>query len=146
MKRTKRRVFRKPVIVVELAIILLLAGVGIAYAFPQNTITPSTEPWAGTASITESGNLSVTDYSFTYNAELTQVTGVTVEVTNGDSSDHTADITVAILDDTPLFQEAGEVTGATCTASATTDIDVTLDNPVDLEDVDTLNIILTDNG
>jgi hypothetical protein len=146
MKRSKRRVFTRPVIIVELVVILLLAGIGVAYALPQNTITPSTEPWAGTAAITESGDLSVTDYSFIYNSELTQVTGVTVEVTNGDTSDHTADIKVAVLDDTPLFQEDGEVTGQTCTASAATDIDVTLDNSVDLEDVDTLNIIVIDNG
>ncbi|MDY6917142.1 MAG: hypothetical protein SVP26_04235 [Chloroflexota bacterium] len=136
----------KPVIAVELALVLLLAGVGVAYALPQNTVTPSAQPWAGTASIAESGHLSVTDCSFIYNIELTRVTGVTVEVANDDSSDHTADIRVAVLDGTPLLQEDGEVTGQTCAGSTTTEVDVALDQPVDIEDADTLNVVVIDNG
>ena len=146
MKALRKRVFMKPVIVMELVVVLLLGGMGVAYALPQHTVTPDADPWVGTASVTESGDLTVTGYSLICNQELTQVTGVTVEVTNGAAGDHTADIKVAILDGTPVFQEDGEVTGQTCTASAATDIDVTLDNPVDLANVDTLNVIVTDNG
>lgn len=150
-RRHKRRMLRgrmlmKPVIAVELAAVLLLAGVGVAYALPQHTVTPGTEPWAGTASIAESGHLSVTDCSLVYDVGLTHVTGVTVEVTNDDSSDHTADIKVAVLDGTALFQENGEATGQTCAGSTATQIDVALDNPVGIEDADTLNVVVIDNG
>lgn len=145
MKRTKRRGFTKPIIVVELVVILLLAGVGVAYAFPQNTITPDTTPWAGTASITESGDLTVTDYSFTYNAELTQVNGVIVEVTNSDTGNHTADIDVAILDSGDVFKSGETLADENCTVGAS-DHTVTLTTPVALADVDKLNIILTDKG
>ena len=142
----KRKISMKPVIAVELAVVLLLAGVGVAYALPQHAITASTQPWAGTTSIVESGYLSVTDCSLVYNVELTHVTGVTVEVTNGDSVDHAADIKVAVLDETPLFQENGEVTGQTCAGGAATQVNVVLDSPVGIEDADTLNVVVIDNS
>ena len=145
MKVLRKKMFMKRVIAVELVVILLLAGVGVAYALPQNTVTPNTAYWAGTASITESGDLTVTDYSFTYNPELTQVTGVTVEVTNGDTGNHTADIDVAILDSGDVFKSGETLADENCTVGAS-DHTVTLTTPVALADVDKLNIILTDNG
>ena len=99
MKTMNKRVVMRPIIAVELLVIVLLAGVGVAYAFTVNTVTPGTEPWAGEATISESGDLSVTDYELVYNGELTEVTQVKVTVNNTDTSNHTADIDVAILVD-----------------------------------------------
>ena len=135
----------KPIIVVELAVILLLAGVGVAYAYPQHTVTPDTTPWAGTVPVTESGDLTVTDYDLIFNAELTQVTGVAVEVTNGDFLSHKADIDVAILDSGDVFKSGKGVARQPCQAGVSVH-EVALTTPVALEDADTLNIVITDKG
>ncbi len=146
MKAMKKRVVMKPIIAVQLLVIVLLGGVGIASAFTVNTVTPGTTPWAGEATISESGDLSVTDYELVYNGELTEVTQVKVTVNNTDTSDHTADIDVAILDGTSTLQASGTAADETITASTTTEVTVSLGSNVALEDVDKLNIILTDEG
>ena len=140
-----RKILVKPIIVVELAVILLLAGVGVAYAYPQHTITSGATPWVGTASITESGDLTVTDYDLIFNAELTQVTGVTIEVTNSDVWSHIADIDVAILDSGGVFKSGETVTRRTCQMGASVH-SVSTTTPVALEDADRLNIVITDRG
>ena len=145
MKARKKRVVMRPIIAMELLVIVLLAGVGVAYAFTVNTINTGTEPWAGEATITESGYLSVTDYKLGYSANLTQVVDVTVEVSNGDGSSHTADIDVAILDGSNVLKGSGAETGQTIGTSGA-NVTVTLDGAVALGDVDELKIIVTDNG
>jgi len=146
MKALKKRMFVKPIIAVELLLVVLLAGVGVAFALTVNTVTPGTVPWAGEATITESGDLSVTDYELVYNSELTEVTQVKVTVNNTDTSNHTADIDVAILDSGDVLQGSGTAADETITASTTTEVTVSLGSNVALEDVDKLNIILTDEG
>ena len=146
MKAMNKRVVMKPIIAVELLVIVLLAGVGVAYAFTVNTVTPGTEPWAGEATISESGDLSVTDYKLGYTANLTHVADVTVEVTNGDTAAHSADINIAILDSSNVLKGSGDETGQTIPLSAAVNVTVTLDGIVVLGDVDELKIIITDNG
>jgi len=120
-------------------------GIGVAYALPQNTIAPSAEPWAGTASIEESGDLSVTDYSFIYNQELTQVTAVRVELTNSGRGSHQAEIAVAILDSGGVLRSGKTLNDETCPNGAS-DHTATLTEPVALENVDKLNILIADEG
>lgn len=129
----------------ELAVILLLAGMGVAYAYPQHTVTPGTAPWAGTASITESGDLSVTDCGLAFSPDLTQVTGVTLEVANGDVWGHRADIDVAVLDGGGVFKSGKTIANRPCRAGTSVQT-VALTAPVALEDADTLNIVITDRG
>jgi hypothetical protein len=146
MKARKKRVVMKPIIAMELLVIVLLAGVGVAYAFTVNPITTGTDPWAGEATISESDDLSVTSYKLGYTANLTHVSGVTVEVTNSDTAAHSADINVAILDSSNVLKGSGAETGQTIPLSAAVNVTVTLDSAVVLGDVDELKIIVTDNG
>lgn len=146
MKTMKIRVFMKPIIAVELLVIVLLAGAGVAYAFTVNTITEGTTPWAGEATISQSGDLSVTSYKLGYTANLTHVSGVTIEVTNGDTAAHSADINVAIIDSSNVLKGSGAETGQTIPLSGAVNVTVTLDGIVALGDVGQLKVIVTDNG
>jgi len=71
---------------------------------------------------------------------------VTVEVTNGDTANHSADINIAILDSSNVLKGSGDETGQTIPLSAAVNVTVTLDGIVVLGDVDELKIIVTDNG
>ncbi|MDY6836231.1 MAG: hypothetical protein SVY53_15665 [Chloroflexota bacterium] len=145
MIKSKGRLSMKPVILVELLMVVLLAGAGSAFALSQNNIpAPGTDPWAGTTNITESGDLTVTDYSFTYSADLEGITEVIVEVTNSGAAVD-ADVKVAILDSVPAVAGSGELV-ATLIAAGANDYTVVLGATVDLTDMDTLNIILVDHN
>ena len=143
MIKSKGRLTMKPVILVELLMVVLLAGAGSAFALTQNNLgAPTTDPWAGTTNITESGDLSVTDYSFTYSADLEGITEVVVEITNsGAAAD--ADIKIAILDGVPAVAGSGELLAEPILVGANP-YTVVLGATVDLTDMDTLNIILVE--
>ncbi|MFA5056249.1 MAG: hypothetical protein WC562_08830 [Dehalococcoidia bacterium] len=145
-QRSKRSWIFSPFIIAQLAVIMVLSGVGAAFAFTPNTIVQDSQPWAGTSSITETANLDVTDYWFGYNTALTQVHSVTVEITNTDSSAHTTDIEAVILDGSSNIEWSDSASGVSCTASTTTTYTFTFTTDVAFSEVVTLNIVLTEQS
>jgi hypothetical protein len=143
----RKRVKMRPLVVLAVVVGILLAGSGVAVALDVHNVLPSTEPWAGTSSITESGNLTVSDYSLVYTANLTQVSAVDINVTNSDASHaHDVDIEIAILDYGETVQATGSATGVNVGASSTITETITLSSYVALADLDTLNIIITETS
>jgi hypothetical protein len=87
----------KPVIVVQLLAVMMLAGVGTAFAVDPNAVGPSATHGPGSFTITK--------YVEVYNTELTQITGIIVTVRNKDDAPHSGTVKVAIE------QEGNSVTG-----------------------------------
>jgi hypothetical protein len=87
----------KPIIVAQLLVVMMLAGVGTAFAVGPNAVIPYVPP--GT------GSLEITTYVELYNPENTQVTGIIVTVHNKDDVPHSGTVNVA------LEQEGDSVTG-----------------------------------
>ena len=141
-----KRVKMRPLIVLAVIVGILLAGGGVAVALDVHTIFPSTEPWAGTSTIVETTNLTVTDYSLNYTANLTHVEAIDIELTNSDASNaHDADIEIALLDSGDVVKATGSAT-VTVPIGSTATKTVTLSTPVALGDLATLNIIITETS
>ncbi len=139
-----KRVDIRPALLVGVLLALLIGSVGIAYALTPNVVTQTQPPWAGTSTITESDDLSVTDYSFTYTANLTQVTAVDITVGNGDAgATHAGDVDIAILDSGGTVKATGSGSTGVIAISGSVTITITLSSSVALADLVTLNIIVT---
>jgi hypothetical protein len=140
VRQHRRSRLLSPVIIVELAVVLAIAGVGVgtAFGFQQHNVTNTYAPWAGTASVTESANYAVANYSLVYNAALTQVTGVQLGLTKTGGA--TAKVQIAVLN-------ASNVIAFNTTASTiypTNSYIFTLNASVGISQVDAMNVILSE--
>ncbi len=79
--------FIKPVIVAELLVVMLLAGVGTSFAVDPHVVTPNATPGA-TVTPLPSSSLVIKGYQLIviFNTGITQVTGVIVTVHNNDAA------------------------------------------------------------
>ena len=150
-QRRSRSWLFSPIVIAQLAVVMVLAGVGMAFAFDQTDISTNNAavPWAGKATVDDSQYLSVTSYELDYDATLTKVTGVYVTIANTKGSTINADIKIAILDDdaTPNLEADGSLTAqAVPTTGATilVPLDGTPASEVSITEVNTLNIIVTE--
>ena len=142
MKALKKRVFMEPIIAVELVLVVLLAGAGVAFAVTVNSIG-DTDLWPGEATVTNAPDLSVTDYELNYNPELTAVISIDIELTNSDGGNpHICDVYVAAGNTGLTVIEDGTEASWTVGAGATDTKTITLSNPVDLDDQDFMNVIV----
>lgn len=140
VRQHRRSRLLNPVIIAELAVVLAIAGVGVgtAFSFTQHDVTNTYAPWAGTASVTESANYAVANYSLVYNAALTQVTGVQLGLTKTGGT--TAKVQIAVLN-------ASNVIAFNTTASTTyvtNSYIFTLNASVGVAQVDAMNVILSE--
>lgn len=132
----------KPVLVIEIFLVVLLVGVGSAMAFTHSqTVADDDSPLGGIQYelvIADSG-VTVTDYEFTYDAGLLNVTGVTGNLagTDGDK----CHVVVDVGDDDWSPHQWGR-TGTVLTISGSTAFSVTLDSPILVDNVTKLNIIV----
>jgi hypothetical protein len=136
----KRHFTLKPVLLIELLMVAVLAGIGAAFAITVNPLPNAVSPWAGQESITDAANLRVTDYSFSYNADLTEITGVTVEVTNIGAANHQGTVNVAVGD--AGVQETASPLPATVLAGTSLDFVCTLSAGVPLGNASWIHIIV----
>lgn len=137
----KRHFTLKPVILIELLMVAVLAGIGAAFALTVNPLPNTVSPWAGQESITDAQHLSVTDYTFSYNTDLTQITGVTVEVTNGDAVNaYQGTVNAAVGDAT--VQEAANAGPTSVGAGAAVNFVCTFATGVDLANASWIHIIV----
>jgi len=136
----KRHFTLKPVLLVELLMVAVLAGIGAAFALTVNPLPNAVSPWAGQESITDAANLSVTDYAFSYNTDLTQITGVTVKVTNTDTAAHMGTVNAAVGDGT--VQRTDNVGPTSVGAGATVDFVCTFATGIDLANASWIHIIV----
>ena len=77
--------FIKPLIVAELLVVMLLAGVGTSFAVEPHVVAPTATPGA-TVTPLPSSSLAIKNYYVVTNSDITQVTGVTVTVQNNDAT------------------------------------------------------------
>jgi hypothetical protein len=139
-----KRIDIRPALLLGVLLTVLLASAGIAYAVTVNTMT-TTELWPGEASIVNAPDLSVTDYELNYSTDLTGVVSVDVTLTNSDATNpHTADVDIAV--GTTGTIESGSETSWTVTAGSSDTKTITLSNPVDLDDLDWVHIIVDETS
>ena len=114
----------KPIIVVQLLVVMVLAGVGTAFAVEPGGVVPTATPGPSGTPIAGS-SLVITSYSLVYNSDVTQVTGVTVVVRNKDTAAaHSGTVNVAVDQAGDTITGQGAVTNLA--AGATTQITVDL--------------------
>ena len=140
----------KNAFVLPAVVVLLLFGIGTAYALTLNgAIAADEEPWAGEEAIAETIFLTVDEYRFTYSADLTQITDVEVDIANEDVAQHDAIVNCALYDIAPPGNTVtqGGSTIPTVVATATTvTFTVNLAAPIDITDANVIRIIIDDLG
>jgi hypothetical protein len=137
-----KRVNIKPTLLVGVLLAVLIGSAGIAYAVTVNSLT-STQLWPGEATIVNAPNLSVTDYELIYSSDLTQVESINVTLTNGDAGNpHTADVDLAAGNTAETVIESGSETSWSVGAGSSDTKTITLSNPLDLDNLDWVNIIV----
>jgi len=111
MKALKKRVFMKPIIAVELLLVVLLAGVGVAFAIASPTALDDTPVWLGTTGV-QDANLNVSAYDLNFDVGLANLVSVDVTVENDDSGNtHTGTITLDVIASGAVFQTETAATG-----------------------------------
>jgi hypothetical protein len=114
----------RPVIVVQLLVIMLLAGVGTAFAIDPNSAGPTATP--GPSATPVAGNsLIVTGYALVPNPEVTQYIGLAVTVENKGNATHGGIVNVAIDWEDDTITGQGYITDLT--AGTTTQITINLE-------------------
>jgi hypothetical protein len=142
-QRRSRSWLFSPLIIAQLAVVMVVAGVGVAFALPApSPINTTSDPWAGTAAITGSTNVQVGDYILVYNSELNAVSGVTLSTTATAAT--AATLKMVVLNGGVLVAGTDKNTTHTYTAGESWDWTVTFTAPVAFGDVDTLNVIVTE--
>jgi hypothetical protein len=132
----------KPVIVIELLLVMLLAGVGTAFAIDPNSAGPTATPGPSATPVAGNGFLTISEYYIVYDAALSHVTGVTVTVHNKDTVSHSGIVNVAV------DQEDETITGneSVSNLAAGASIQVTVNiGPVLIQDtyLQTLRVVVT---
>lgn len=143
-QRRSRSWLFSPVIIAQLAVVMVIAGVGVAFALPTpDPIGTTADPWAGTADIAGSTNVKVNNYILDYTAELDQVSGVNLSTTATLAT--TATLKMVVLDSGAVVVTgtAKQITRA-YSAGETYYWLVDFDNDVDFGNVDRLNVIITE--
>ena len=127
MKALKKRVILKPIIMVELAVIMLLAGIGVAVALTNNPMG-DTDVWLGTATIVDA-DLEVQDYTLNFDVGKDYLESVTVTVHNQDlANPHSGTMTVEVIDSGSVVATKVE-TVSSIAADGTADITATFTAP-----------------
>jgi len=129
----------RPFVVVQLLVVMMLAGAGASFATNPHTAdnTPTPTP---TSTPVSQDSLQITKYIIVYNAALTQITGITVTVHNKGDAAHSGTINVAIDHSGSTITGQGTVTNLA--AGGTTQITVAL-GPISIgTDLSTLRIVV----
>ena len=134
----------KPMVLIELVLVVMLAAAGAALAFTNaSTITDTngTSPDSAVQHEQTIGNsdITVTDYSFTYDAGMDNITAVSGNLGGGASGDKVYVITdIGTFSGTHQAKKSDLVTFSAETASFT----CTLDSAIAVGDVTQLNFVV----
>lgn len=142
----KRHLTLTPVLLLELILITCLFGVGGALAMSATTSVTSQGSWAGQSFFGEATYLEVSDYSLNYNAELTAVESVNLTILNTDASAaHESVARVTLGNAAGTVMETGSSNDAVAVPAGGTAVEtITLDNALDLTDMDWIRVLLDD--
>jgi hypothetical protein len=132
----------RPFIVVQLLVVMMLAGVGASFALDSNVVVPTATPGPSATPVDENNSLAISGYSLIYNAALTHVTGVTVTVRNKDTAvAHSGIVNVAVDQEEATITGNGSVSNLA--AGATVQVTVSL-GPILIDTyLQTLRVIVT---
>ncbi|MFA5375141.1 MAG: hypothetical protein WC455_05225 [Dehalococcoidia bacterium] len=131
----------KPFIVVQILVVMLLAGVGTAFAVDPGAAGPNPTP-GPSATPVGGGSLTITFYDEVFNLANTQLIGVIVSVHNKDTVLHSGIVNVAVDQDDVTITGNGSVSNLA--AGATRQITVDLGPiPSGEADLHTLRVIVT---
>ena len=139
-QRRDRPWMLRPVIIGELLVVMIVVGMGTAFALTQNTVPTTAAPWAGTASITQSAHFAVTGYNLSYDGTFMNVSGVTIALTN--SSGSTASINVVAMNNSNGVIANKLI--ATASYSASQNVSCPFNVSVSIASIDKLNILLSE--
>jgi len=121
--RSSLGVFR-PLIVAQLLVVMMLAGVGTSFALEPSAVVPTATP-GPSATPVDHGSFTITNYVPVYNAEVTQVIGIIVTVKNKDSAAaHSGTVYVAIDQDGETITGQGSVVNVAAGASIQVTVDL----------------------
>jgi len=127
MKALKKRMVLKPIIMVELVLVMLLAGVGVAVALTNNPMG-DTDVWLGTATIVDA-DLEVTDYTLNFDVGKDYLESVNVTIHNQDLvNPHSGTMTVEVIDSGSVVATKVETVNSIA-ADGTADITATFTAP-----------------
>ncbi|MDY6908222.1 MAG: hypothetical protein SV910_08395 [Chloroflexota bacterium] len=147
----KRRVWLHTMVWVQVALILLIAGVGAAFALSSNPlgVSGTTGMYPANTTITDAANLSVDQtkptyfpgYKLIFDSDMSDITAIEVYVANGDSSAHDGMVEVSVYNGS--FTELDSVRSAEATfgASSTTTVTLSLSG-VTSATIATIHIVL----
>ena len=99
----------KPALVIEILLVMLLAGVGTAFGFEPNSAGLTATPGSSATPI-PGGSLIITFRDEVYNSANTQLIGVMVGVRNKDTVAHSGIINVAVEQEGETITGSGIVT------------------------------------
>lgn len=116
---------------IAIALVALFLGAGIAAAAVTITQNDPNPIAPGQGTVKGSQDLSIASQSLTYSG--VNATGVTVDVNNTATSDHTADVHISVKKADGTIVESTTFTGKTLTASSVTSVSFTFtkERPVD---------------
>ena len=141
-QRRSRSWLFSPVIIAQLAVVMVIAGVGVAFALPTpTTINTTASPWAGNAAISGSDHVTVSTYTLGYTTQLDKVASVTLHTVASQAANATLKMVI--------LNGASSVVGSGTEAhvyggAGPYDWVVTFTTPIALTDVGTLNVIVTE--
>lgn len=132
----------KPVIVIQILLVMLLAGVGTAFAVEPGSGGSNGTPGPIPTTVPGNDNLTPSGYSIIYDSALMNVTGVTVTVHNKDTVAHSGTVSVAVDQDDETI--TGSATFSDLAASSSTQVTVSI-GPVLIQDtyLQTLRVVVT---
>ena len=131
----------KPVLVIEILLVMLLAGVGTGFAVEPTPGGPNGTPGPIPTAVPGSDYLTPSGYSIIYDNALMNVTGVTVTVQNKDSVAHSGTVNVAVDQDDETV--TGSATFTDLAAGSSTQVTVNI-GPVLIQDtyLQTLRVVV----
>ena len=122
----RKRVSLKPILLLEVSLIVLIASIGAACALSLPTDMGDTDLGVSYGTITDSP-VTVTGYTVNYDASYNNVTSVDVDLSNTDAvNPHTVDVTVMIGNSGFVTEVHGTDSVGPIAASGTDTASVTL--------------------
>ena len=142
-QRRSRSWLFSPIVITQLALVMVLVGVGSAFALTPHTITTEiATPWAGTASITDSTYFKVANYSVSFNTTLTAVNTIRVGLDMPLGGTHSAALQAVILDGSGNLKGSGTLISASYSSNGSVNIPISPN--VSITDVGSMNILVTE--
>lgn len=127
--------------VMTIVLVCLMSATVSAVTVATLTVNPID---AGSGTLSESTNIAIDSQNLVY--EGNNVTSVDVTVNNTDSTSHTIDLYVAVIDSADATVTTGTVTGASVSASSLKTVSVTLGTSPGVDEFQEVEVTVEETG